>query len=40
MSEFGATALTGRYIAHFAFKRLGATWAMFYFMFVCHSSEL
>ena len=40
MTQFGAAALAGRNIAHFALKCLCASRAMFYFMFVCHSSEL
>jgi len=39
MTQFGSTALTGWNIAHFALKCLGASWAMFYFMFVCHSNQ-
>ncbi len=39
MTEFGCAALTGRYIAHFALKCLGASRAIFYFMLVCHSNQ-
>lgn len=39
MTQFGSTALTGRNITHFALKCLGASWAMFYFMLVCHSNQ-
>lgn len=36
MVQFGAAALAGGNIAHFALKWFGASWAIFYFMFVCH----
>jgi hypothetical protein len=39
MTQFRATALAGGNIAHFALKWFGASRAMFYFMFVCHSNQ-
>lgn len=36
MTQFGAAALAGGDIAHFALKWFGASRAMLYFMFVYH----